>query len=200
MPSTMPPAGEYRFDIRRGGVLVATETERLEPGSLVGVRIATDGTGRFEAEARLDSDGLPTAVSVRYARGPFSRSAKYETEGEIIRGQLSAMAAREVVVAKLGRLREVDADLVMFKALIIARIRAREQALWVGRVATVDPATLAVSSFKQTYRTRERGLIWTFEPRMGDADEIEIDSTGRIARIARRDGSEVLLAGFRASS
>jgi len=196
MGPAMPPAGEYRFEIRRGGVLIATETERLAPRTLSGTRVAADGSGRFEADARLDPDGLPVAVSVRYARGPFARSAKYEAAGEILRGQLSAMGAREVMVAKLGRLREVDADLVMFKALIIARVRARGQTLWVGRVATVDAATLAISSSKQTYRMREGGLLWTFEPRMGDADEIEIDREGRIVRISRRDGSQVSLASF----
>lgn len=193
----LPPAGEYRYELRRGRELIALEQETLAPGRLHGVRRTPDALNRHEVEARLDAGGLIIAVVVRYRRGPFSRSASYETADDLIRGQLSAVGGRETVSAKLGRMREVDADLVLCKALIIGRIRARGQSRWIGRVATVDPNTLMVGSYKQTYRRRdESGRLWVFEPRMGDADEIEIDEAGRIVRRRARDGIETILASF----
>src|SRR5260370_25545192 len=76
-------------------------------------------------------------------------------------------------------MREVDAGLMLCKALIIAHVRARGQARWIGRVATIDPNTLVASSPKQTYRRRdEAGRLWIFEPRMGDAEEFELDEAG----------------------
>jgi hypothetical protein len=193
----LPPAGEYRYEVRRGRELVAIEEETLAAGRLHGARRTPDGLNRHEVEARLDANGLINAVVVRYRRGPFSRSASYETADDLIRGQLSAVGGRETVSAKLGRMREVDADLLLCKALIIAHVRARGQARWIGRVATVDPNTLMVGSYKQTYRRRdEHGRVWIFEPRMGDTDEIEIDAAGRITRRRARDGIETVLVGF----
>ncbi len=193
----LPPAGEYRYELRRAGELIALEVATLGGGRLNGERHTPDGLNRHEVEARLNSDGLITAVVVRYRRGPFSRSASYEAAEDLIRGQVSAIGGRESVSAKLGRMREVDADLILCKALIIARVRARGQARWIGRVATIDPATLIVNSYKQTYRRRdEAGRWWIFEPRMGDADEIEIDGAGRIVRRRARDGVESVLVSF----
>jgi hypothetical protein len=195
--SAMPPPGVYRYELRRGSDLVALEEETLAAGVLCGVRRTPDGLNRHEVEARLDADGLTKAVTVRYRRGPFSRSASYETAEDMIRGQLSAVGGREAVSAKLGRMREVDADLVLCKTLIIARVRARGESRWIGRVATVDPNTLVIGLYKQTYRRLdETGRRWVFEPRMGDADEIEIDEAGRIVRIRGRDGIETILVGF----
>ncbi|HZO80260.1 MAG TPA: hypothetical protein VFB33_01075 [Candidatus Binataceae bacterium] len=194
----LPPAGEYRYELRRAGELIAVEEETLARERLRGARRTPDGLNRHEVDARLaEASGLIVAVAVRYRRGPFSRSADYETADDIIRGHLSAVGGRESVSAKLGRMREVDADLVVCKALIIARARARGQARWIGRVATIDPATLIVNSYKQTYRRRdEAGRRWIFEPRMGDADEIEIDDAGRVVRYRARDGVETVLVSF----
>jgi hypothetical protein len=195
--AAMPPPGQYRYEFRRGSDLVAIEEESLAVQSLCGARRTPDGLNRHEAEARLDADGLTKTITVRYRRGPFSRSASYEAADDMIRGQLSSAGGREAVSAKLGRMREVDAGLVLCKALIITHVRARGQSLWIGRVATVDPNTLVINSYKQTYRRLdEAGRRWIFEPRMGDADEIEIDGAGRIARIRARDGIETILTGF----
>ncbi|HVA39816.1 MAG TPA: hypothetical protein VNF49_04080 [Candidatus Binataceae bacterium] len=192
-----PPAGEYRYELRRGGELVAVEEETLAAGLLRGVRRTPDGLNRHEVEARLDAGGFVESVTVRYNRGPFARSASYQTAEDAIRGHLSAVGGRETVSAKLGRMREVDADLMLCKALIIAHIRARGQARWIGRIATVDPGTLVVASYKQSYRRRdEAGRLWLFEPRMGDAEEIELDEAGRIVRRRTRDGTEITLAKF----
>lgn len=193
----LPPAGEYRYELRRNGELIALEEETLACGALRGARRTLDGLNRHEVDARLDSQGLISEVTLRYRRGPFSRSASYQTTDDQIRGQLSAVAGRESVSAKLGRMREVDADLVLCKALIIARVRARGQARWIGRVAAIDPATLMVASYKQVYHRRdEAGRRWIFEPRMGDADEIEIDDAGRVVRRRARDGVETVLVSF----
>lgn len=195
--ATMPPPGQYRYELRRASDLIAVEEETLSAQRLGGARRTPDGLNRHEADAQLDAAGLTKVVTVRYRRGPFSRSASYEAADDIIRGQLSSAGGREAVSAKLGRMREVDAGLVLCKALIIAHVRARGQSLWIGRVATVDPNTLVINSYKQTYRRLDETCMrWIFEPRMGDVDEIEADEAGRIVRIRARDGIETILVGF----
>jgi hypothetical protein len=191
------PAGEYRYELRRGGELIAIEEETFAAGFIRGVRRTPDGLNRHEVEARLDDGGFIAAVAVRYSRGPFKRNASYEAAGDLIRGHLIAAGGREEVTSKLGRMREVDADLMLFKALIIAHVRARGQARWIGRVAMIDPNTLVAASPKQTYRRRDdAGLLWTFEPRMGDAEEFELDGAGRIVRRRARDAAETTLVSF----
>ena len=94
-----------------------------------------------------------------------------------------------------------DADLMLCKALIIAHVRARGQVRWIGRVATIDPNTLVASSPKQTYRRRdEPGRLWIFEPRMGDAEEFELDEAGRVVRRRARDAAETTLVSFVAAA
>ncbi len=194
-PALVP--GEYRYEIRRGHDALSMEEETFVAGVIRGVRRTPDGINRHEVEARLDPSGFIKTVAVRYSRGPFARNASYEADDDVIRGYLSAAGGRETVTAKLGRLREVDADLMLCKALIISHVRGRGQARWIGRVATVDPNTLIVASHKQTYRRcDESGRLWTFEPRMGDAEEIQIDEAGRIVRRRARDGTETVLMSF----
>jgi hypothetical protein len=177
------PEGEYRYEIRRGGEIVAYEEERLERGHLTGVRRSRDGTNRHEVEADLDADGLVRRIVVRYARGPFTRSATYEAAEDFLRGNVGAVAGRQAVTAKLGRFREVDGGLVLFRALILAHIRARRQRHWTGRVAMIDPSSLVAVSQKHSARQRDpAGRIWVYEPGMGDSEEIEIDTDGRIVR------------------
>ena len=197
VPATALPAGEYRYELRRGGELAAIEVETLAAGFIRGVRRTPDGLNRHQVEARLDAGGFIVAVGVRYNRGPFKRSASYEAAGDLIRGHLIAAGGREEVSCKLGRMREVDADLMLCKALIIAHVRARGQARWIGRVATIDPNTLVAASPKQTYRRRdEAGRLWIYEPRMGDAEEFELDETGCVMRRRARDGVETALVSF----
>src|SRR5689334_16853130 len=191
------PAGTYRYDLRRGGELVAIEEETLGTESIRGVRRSADGLNRHEVEARLSPEGFIAAVAVRYSRGPFKRSASYEASGDLIRGHLIAAGGREEVSSKLGRMREIDADLMLCKALIIAHVRARGQARWIGRVAVIDANTLVASSPKQTYRRRdEAGRLWIFEPRMGDTEEIELDEAGRVMSCRARDAAEATLISF----
>jgi hypothetical protein len=191
------PAGEYRYELRCGGELIAIEEETLGAEFVRGVRRTPDGLNHHEVEARLDSGGFIVAVAVRYSRGPFRRSASYEASGDLIRGHLIAAGGREEVSSKLGRMREVDADLMLCKALIIAHVRTRGQVRWIGRVATIDPNTLVASSPKQTYRRRdENGRLWIFEPRMGDAEEFELDDAGRVVRRRARDAAETMLVSF----
>jgi hypothetical protein len=200
LTAAAPPAGEYRYELRRGGELIAIEEETLGVGFLRGVRHTPDGLNRHEVEARLDAGGLITAVALRYSRGPFKRSASYEASGDLIRGHLIAAGGREEVSSKLGRMHEVDADLMLCKALIIAHVRARGQVRWIGRVATIDPSTLVASSPKQTYRRRdEAGQLWIFEPRMGDAEDFELDGAGRVVRRRARDAAETTLVSFAAA-
>ena len=188
------PTGEYRYEIRRGGQLVATDEERFDGARISGVRSTRDGSNRHEVEAELAADGTVRRVSVRYARGPFTRNATYETAEDFLRGIVSAVAGRNAITAKLGRFREVDADLVLFRALTIAHLRARGHTRWTGRVAMIDPATLVAASHKQSARAADASLLkWIYEPRMGDSEEIELDAEGRILRRRDNRGTETIL-------
>ncbi len=188
------PTGEYRYEIRRGGQVVAIEEERFDGSRIAGVRNTRDGSNRHEVEAELAADGTVRRASVRYARGPFTRNATYEAAEDFLRGIVSAVAGRNAITAKLGRFREVDADLVLFRALTIAHVRARGQTRWTGRVATIDPATLVAASHKQSVRAADSTLLkWIYEPRMGDSEEIELDADGRILRRRDSRGTETVL-------
>lgn len=184
------PAGALRYEIRRGGAIVAVEESTFDGRRIAGERRFTDNANRYAATADLAEDGSIARVTLSYSRGPFNRTASYEAAGDFLRGQIG----RNAVTAKLGRLREIDADLVIFRALIIARVRARGQMRWTGRVAAIDPGTLVADSNKQSARCADSsGLRWIYEARMGDREEIELDAAGRI--ISRRDdrGTETLL-------
>jgi hypothetical protein len=195
----MIPAGEYHYEIRRGNDLVATEEDRLSNGEMSGVRRFAGNSDSFEATATLDETGMVARVTARYSRGPFSRSANYEANADFLRGTVSAMGSRTIETAKLGRYREVDCGLVLFKALMIAHTRARGQTQWTSRVATIDPSTLTAQTHKKTCRQKDgQERIFIYEPRMGDAEEIEIDEAGRIIRVVDNTGNRIALKSFSA--
>jgi hypothetical protein len=195
----MIPAGDYHYEIHRGGDLVATEEDRFSRGELGGVRRFVGSSDSFEAAATLDENGMVARVTARYSRGPFSRSASYEANNDFIRGTVSAMGSRTIESAKLGRYREVDCGLVLFKALMIAHTRARGQTRWTSRVATIDPSTLTAQTHKKTCRKKDgQERIFIYEPRMGDVEEIEIDEAGRIIRIVDNTGNRIALKSFTA--
>lgn len=195
------PEGDYRYDIRRAGTVIAVEQERHTAGLISGSRRTSDGDNLHEVEAVLDPEGNIVSINVRYKRGFFSRSATYAAVGESLRGSVSAVASQNEVVVKLGRFREIDADLVLFRALILAHVRARGQTHWTGRVAVIDPNTLVAAAIKQTCRRHdETGMRWAWEARMGDADEIELDGSGRIIRQRDSWGVEKVLVDFAAPS
>ncbi|MGO9450316.1 MAG: hypothetical protein ACLQDV_04580 [Candidatus Binataceae bacterium] len=189
------PVGEYRYEIRRAGELIAIEETTFDGRKVAGSRRSPDGSNRNDIEAEISAEGLVHRLYLHYVRGPFSRSATYEAAEDFLRGSVTALGGRNVVTAKLGRFREIDADFVLFRALTIARLRARGQTRWTGRVATIDSATLVASSHKQSARA-SGALKWSYEARMGDSEEIEIDSEGRIlSRRDNRGGATVLVAG-----
>src|SRR5579862_8525665 len=195
----MISAGEYRYEIRHGSDLVATEEDRFSSNEISGVRRFAGNADSFEATATLDESGMIARVTARYSRGPFSRSASYEANADFLRGTVSAMGSRTVETAKLGRYREVDCGLGLFRALMIAHMRARGQTRWTSRVATIDPSTLTAQTHKKTCRQKDRGEgIFIYEPRMGDAEEIEIDAAGRIVRIVDNTGNRIALTSFTA--
>lgn len=191
-------AGEYRYEIRRGRDPIASERVRFVGGIINGSRRMADGLSHYEVEATVDAEASVQRVSVRYESSLFRRNVTYEADGEMLRGSVSALAGRNEVVIKLGRFREVDAaGFVIFRALTIAHLRARGTPRWTGRVAVIDPATLVASSMKQNCRRDdESGRHWTYEPRMGDVEEIELDEAGKIVRRRDNRGIETVLTGF----
>jgi hypothetical protein len=104
------------------------------------------------------------------------------------------MGSRNNLTTKLGRYREVDADLVIFRALTIAHIRARGQSRWTGRIAAIDANTLVAATSKQTCRQRGNDpRVWIYEPRMGDSEEITIDESGCVLRRHDARGIDTML-------
>jgi len=193
----MIPAGEYHYEIRRGNDLVATEDDRFSNREISGTRRFVSNADSFEATATLDEHGMIARVTARYARGPFSRSAAYEANNDFIRGTVSAMGSRTIETAKLGRYREIDCGLVLFKALMIAHTRERGQTRWTSRVATIDPSTLTAQTHKKTCRQKDgQERTFIYEPRMGDVEEIEIDEAGRIVGIVDNTGTRIVLKSF----
>jgi len=188
------PDGEFRYEIRRAGELIATEEESLAAGKIRGVKHPASGSNVYEVEAELDPDALIRRIVVRYSRGPFVRNATYESADDFLRGNISAMGSRNNLTTKLGRYREVDADLVIFRALTIAHIRARGQSRWTGRIAAIDANTLVAATSKQTCRQRGNDPhVWIYEPRMGDSEEITIDDSGCILRRHDARGIDTIL-------
>jgi hypothetical protein len=193
----IPPAGEYRYEIRRTGETLAREETTFEGGKISGWRQSLEGTNRSEVEAEISPQGLVVRLRLRYVRGPFSRNASYEAGEDFLRGSVSALGGRNAVTAKLGRFHEVSADFVLFRALTIGHVRERRQTRWTGRVVTIDSATLVATSNKQSARAADdSGLKWIYEPRMGDLEEIEIDRQGRVlCRRDNRGGEATLVVG-----
>lgn len=186
--------GEWRYEIRRAGELIAIEDETLAWGRIHGTRRSTFGSNVYEAEAELDEAGLVRLIVVSYSRGPFSRNATYQSADSFLRGNVSAGGSRNDIATKLGRYGEVDADLVIFRALTIAHIHERGQSRWTGRVATIDSNTLVATTSKQSCRQRGSDPhIWIYEPRMGDSEEIEIDDAGIVLRRRDTRGIETVL-------
>jgi hypothetical protein len=182
--------GDFRYDIRQAGHLIAVESETMYGGLIRGIRRPASGSDVYEVEADIDDAGLVRRVVLSYSRGPFRRNATYEAVDSFLRGNIGAMGSRNELTAKLGRYGEVDADLMIFRALIIARIRERGQTRWTGRVAAIDPNTLVATTSKQSCRRRGNDPhLWIYEPRMGDAEQIEIDDSGTVIR--RRDARGV---------
>jgi len=191
--------GSYRYEIRRGGTVMAIEEVRYTNGAITGLRRTIDGANLHEVEAVLDAEETIKRVSVRYNRGLFKRSAVYEAADDALRGSVSAVASHNEVVVKLGRFREIDADLVLCRAQILAHVRARGQVRWTGRVAIIDPNTLVAAALKQNCRqTDQAGLRWAWEARMGDSEEIELDAAGTIVRQRDSWGVDKVLVDYAA--
>ena len=186
--------GDFRYELRVAGELIAVETETLAWGRIHGVRRAASGSNLYEVEAELDDAGLVRRVVVSYRRGPFTRNAAYESADNFLRGNVSAGGSRNDLTTRLGRYGEVDAGLVIFRALTIAHIRERKQTRWTGRVAAIDPNTLVAATSKQSCRQRANDPhFWIYEPRMGDSEEIEIDDAGVVLRRRDSRGVETVL-------
>lgn len=191
------PEGEYRYEVTRAGSLFAIEQARVRDRRIEAARESVDRLTRLQVAAELDQEGRVSTIDLRYASSFFNRDAHYRADGENLRGNVSAMAGRNEIVIKLGRFGEIEAaGLTIFRGLLLARVRARGQPRWTGRVAVIDPGTLAVASIKQTCRKNLSGEGWIYEARMGDTEEIELNADGAIIRSRDSRGDERRLASF----
>jgi hypothetical protein len=191
----MVPEGEYVYEIRERATVRASETVRVAAGSINGVRRSSEvAENRFEADAALDQQGFVQSIRLRYVRGPFSRSASYEAGADSLHGVITAMGGRNTLDVKLGRFREIDGGLTIFKALLIAHLRSRGQTRWTARVAVIDPATLVAKSIKQSlYQVESEPGKWLFEPEIGERETIVLDDAGRILSHTTRTGISIVL-------
>jgi hypothetical protein len=195
----MLPVGNYSYEIRLHGELVAFENGRLDPAMIIASRRSADGLSRHQVEATLNADHHVYRVSLSYWSSLFRRKASYEAAEDNLRGRISGLAGHNEIVVKLGRFREVDVGgFLIFRALIIDHVRLRGDQRWTGRVAVIDANTLAAASIKQNCAWQNRSEhSWIYEPGMGDAEQIELDEAGRIVR--RRDNrgvtAELMIAG-----
>jgi hypothetical protein len=192
------PRGEYRYETRRHGELIEIEETSFTADTINGVKRTPDGTNSLKVEAALGAEAALGRVRISYNRGFFKRDAAYEAVEQTLRGSISAMAGRDELIVKLGRFREIDAALTLFRALLIARVRARGTAKWTGRVAVIDPATLVAASLKQSCRAIDAsGLHWVYEARMGDSEKIVLDLEGRLTECRASDGTITRLVALR---
>lgn len=197
----MLPVGNYSYEIRLHGELVAFEDSRFDAAVIVASRRSADGLSRHQVEAALNPEHRIYRVTLSYSSSLFTRKASYEAVEDNLRGRISGLAGRNEIVVKLGRFREVDAaGFLIFRALIIDHVVMRGDERWTGRVAVIDPNTLAAVSVKQNCaRRNSSGHSWIYEPRMGDTEYIELDEAGRI--VSRRDNrgvtAELMTAGTR---
>lgn len=199
--SLLIPLGDYVYEMRRDSELVGVEESRLETNKLTGRRTSADGANVHRVIATIDGQFQIERIESSYARGPFARSVIYELSGELLSGTLVTMGSRDTVSTRLGRFREIDADLLLCKGLIIARLSARGLDRYTGRVAMIDSATLVASSPKLTYfRHADSPRRWTVENLAGDREQLEIDLQGRIIKRVDRLGVETALTHFRQSS
>jgi hypothetical protein len=187
----MLPTGNYSYEIRLHGELVAFEDSHFDAAMIVASRRSADGLSRHQVEAALNPEHHVYRVTLSYSSSLFTRKASYEAVEDNLRGRISGLAGRNEIVVKLGRFREVDAaGFLIFRALIIGHMRLRGDEHWTGRVAVIDPNTLAAASVKQNCAQRNSSeRSWIYEPRMGDTEQIELDEAGRITR--RRDNRGV---------
>ncbi len=195
----MLPIGNYSYEIRLNGELVAVEDTRFDAAMIVAVRRSANGFSRHQVEAALNPEHRVYRVTLSYSSSLFTRKASYDAVEDNLRGRISGLAGRNEIVVKLGRFREIDAaGFLIFRALIIAHVRLRGDERWTGRVAVIDSSTLAAASVKQNCARRNGSeRSWTYEPRMGDSEHIELDEAGRI--VHRRDNrgitAELITAG-----
>jgi hypothetical protein len=195
----MLPIGNYSYEIRLNGELVAFEDTRFDAAMIVATRRSANGLSRHQVEAALNPEHRVYRVTLSYSSSLFTRKASYEAVEDNLCGRIVGLAGRNEIVVKLGRFREIDAaGFLIFRALIIAHVRLRGDQRWTGRVAVIDSSTLAAASAKQNCARRNGSeRSWTYEPRMGDSEHIELDEAGRI--VHRRDNrgitAELITAG-----
>jgi hypothetical protein len=192
------PCGTWLYEIRRRGELVAVEESHFDTSTIVISRRSPDGLSRHHAEGTLTPEYQIERVTLTYSSSLFTRKASYQAVDDTLRGRIRGVAGHNEIVVSLGRLREVDVGgFLLFRALTIGHIRMRGEQHWTGRVAVIDPNTLAAASIKRhCRRDNSSARSWIYEPRMGDTEYIELDEAGRIVRWRdNRDTSAELTAG-----
>ncbi len=178
----MLSAGKCSYEIRLNGEVVAVEHSSFDPPRIVASRRSADGRNEHSLEALLDAAQQVHRLSLFYSDTLFRRKATYEVVDDSLRGRISGVAGVNEIAVKLGRFREVEAaGFLIFRALIISHVRERQNERWTGRVAVIDPNTLVATSVKQNCtRQKLSWYSWTYEPRMGDREDIELDEAGHV--------------------
>lgn len=191
------PSGTYRYEIRRRTGPDGTEKAFVAAGKITASFQEIAGRITHQVEATIDDSGTVIRLELRYASSLFKRDAGYCADGDTFRGTVSAMAGRNEVVIKRGRFGEVEvAEMAIFRALIIARVKARGQTRWTGRVVVIEANSLMAASIKQSCRFDATTGLWIYEKRMGDVEELEFDHDGKLVRRRDSSGREDVLLTF----
>src|SRR5258708_14739432 len=164
MPPIFPPAGRYRYEHRRSGTAEAIEEVSFDNRAISATRHAIGGQRVHQIAATLDETSRISQINLHYTSHPFKRDANYRADNESFRGSVSTVAGRNEIVIKQGRFGEVEvAGLTVFRMLILAHVRDRGTPRWTGRVAVIDPNSLAAASLKQTCHLRRSSNLWIYE-------------------------------------
>ncbi len=197
----MIQVGEYRYQITFHGEIVAYELAWVSSGRVLSRREAVGTKDFYQVEAQLDPQGNIIEAQASSLSGLFTRSARYRVVNDVVEGSVRGVSAITPLEIGLGRFREIDFDMAVFKALVISHLEQRGAEQWTGRVATVDPVTLVMRLVKHSYsRIGRAERIWRFEPAIGEIELIELDSEGRLVRREDEKGFKLKLLEARSGA
>src|SRR5579875_2653047 len=199
--ASMIQVGEYRYQITFHGEIVAYELAWVSSGRVLSRREAVGTKDFYQVEAQLDPQGNIIEAQASSLSGLFTRSARYRVVNDVVEGSVRGVSAITPLEIGLGRFREIDFDMAVFKALVISHLEQRGAEQWTGRVATVDPVTLVMRLVKHSYsRIGRAERIWRFEPAIGEIELIELDSEGRLVRREDEKGFKLKLLEARSGA
>jgi hypothetical protein len=195
------PLGTYRYETRRPDAATLIEEATVLADRIRAVTRESAAQAVHRVDAAFDPSGSVHRLEITYTSSLFKRDAVYRADDEVFRATIRSLAGQSDLVVKRGRFGEVEvAEMAIFRAWLIARVRARGQMRWTGRVAVIEAHSLVAASIKQSCRAEADGRRWLHEKRMGEAEELVFDADGRLVTRRDRRGREDRLLSFTPAS